>query len=95
MNATTPAASAATLSPNGAAWLAARELDPEVAVRLGVCTIPPQAGRAGGELIAFPYLRDGKVVNHKYRLYEIGGTLPDEHFKRDKKKAAAEHGNVH
>jgi NADH-quinone oxidoreductase subunit I len=31
-----------------------------------------------------------EMVNHKDRLYEIGGTLPDAHFKWDKKKAAAE-----
>jgi NADH-quinone oxidoreductase subunit I len=31
-----------------------------------------------------------EMVNHKDRLYEIGGTLPDQHFKWDKKKAAEE-----
>jgi len=31
-----------------------------------------------------------EMVNNKQRLYELGGTLPDEHFKWDKKKAAAE-----
>jgi NADH-quinone oxidoreductase subunit I len=31
-----------------------------------------------------------EMVNHKDRLYELGGTLPDQHFKWDKKKAAAE-----
>jgi NADH-quinone oxidoreductase subunit I len=31
-----------------------------------------------------------EMVNHKDRLYELGGTLPDSHFKWDKKKAAAE-----
>jgi len=36
-----------------------------------------------------------EMVNHKDRLYELGGTLPDSHFKWDKKKAAAEHGNAH
>jgi NADH-quinone oxidoreductase subunit I len=38
------------------------------------------------------YTRD-EMVNNKARLYEIGGTLPDQHFKWDKKKAAEEHGN--
>jgi NADH-quinone oxidoreductase subunit I len=38
------------------------------------------------------YTRD-EMINHKARLYEIGGTLPDSHFKWDKKKAAEEHGN--
>lgn len=36
-----------------------------------------------------------EMVNNKARLYEIGGTLPDNHFKWDKKKAAEEHGNAH
>jgi len=36
-----------------------------------------------------------EMVNDKARLYELGGTLPDAHFKWDKKKAAAEHGNGH
>ncbi len=40
------------------------------------------------------YTRE-EMVNHKDRLYELGGTLPDAHFKWDKKKAAAEHGNAH
>lgn len=40
------------------------------------------------------YTRE-EMVNHKDRLYELGGTLPDQHFKWDKKKAAAEHGNEH
>ncbi|MDD2765635.1 MAG: NADH-quinone oxidoreductase subunit I [Opitutaceae bacterium] len=31
----------------------------------------------------------GELVNHKEKLYELGGTLPDRHFKWDKKKAAA------
>ena len=30
-----------------------------------------------------------EMVNNKDRLYELGGTLPDRHFKWDKKKAAA------
>jgi NADH-quinone oxidoreductase subunit I len=36
-----------------------------------------------------------EMVNNKAKLYEIGGTLPDNHFKWDKKKAAEEHGNAH
>jgi NADH-quinone oxidoreductase subunit I len=31
-----------------------------------------------------------ELVNHKDRLYELGGTLPDKHFKWDVKKAAEE-----
>jgi NADH-quinone oxidoreductase subunit I len=40
------------------------------------------------------YTRDG-LVNNKQKLYEMGGTLPDTHFKWNKKKAAAAHGNAH
>jgi NADH-quinone oxidoreductase subunit I len=35
------------------------------------------------------------MVHDKQRLYELGGTLPDRHFKWDRKKAAAGHGNAH
>jgi hypothetical protein len=31
-----------------------------------------------------------EMVNDKARLYELGGTLPDQHYKWDKKKSAAE-----
>ena len=37
----------------------------------------------------------GELVNNKEKLYELGGTLPDRHFKWDKKKEAAGHGNAH
>ncbi|MDX2110963.1 MAG: NADH-quinone oxidoreductase subunit I [Verrucomicrobiota bacterium] len=40
------------------------------------------------------YTRE-EMVFKKQKLYEIGGTLPDQHFKWDKKKAAAEHGPTH
>jgi NADH-quinone oxidoreductase subunit I len=36
-----------------------------------------------------------EMVNHKDRLYELGGTLPDRHFKWDVKKAAEEGGDGH
>jgi NADH-quinone oxidoreductase subunit I len=36
-----------------------------------------------------------ELVFHKDKLYELGGTLPDQHFKWDKKKAAAEGGGAH
>ncbi len=38
------------------------------------------------------YTRE-EMVNNKERLYELGGTLPDKHFKWDKKKAAEIRGN--
>lgn len=36
-----------------------------------------------------------EMVFDKKKLYEWGGTLPDNHYKWDKKKAAAEAGNPH
>ena len=39
-----------------------------------------------------PYFARQRVLE---RLNYLGGTLPDQHFKWDKKKAAAEHGNAH
>jgi NADH-quinone oxidoreductase subunit I len=40
------------------------------------------------------YTRE-ELVYQKEKLYELGGTLPDKHFKWDKKKAAEETGNPH
>jgi len=40
------------------------------------------------------YTRE-EMVNDKDRLYELGGTLPDQHFKWDVKKAAEGHGHAH
>lgn len=36
-----------------------------------------------------------ELVFNKKKLYEIGGTLPDRHYKWDRKKAAEEAGNPH
>ena len=36
-----------------------------------------------------------EMVNDKEKLYELGGTVPDKHFKWEKKRLAAEHGNKH
>ncbi len=36
-----------------------------------------------------------ELVFQKQKLYEIGGTLPDKHFKWDKKRSAAHAGNAH
>jgi NADH-quinone oxidoreductase subunit I len=36
-----------------------------------------------------------ELVHDKQKLYELGGTLPDQHFKWDRKKAAAGRGNAH
>lgn len=36
-----------------------------------------------------------EMINNKEKLYELGGTLPDKHYKWDKKKAAEKTGNPH
>ena len=36
-----------------------------------------------------------EMVNHKDRLYELGGTLPDKHFKWEVKKAAEQGAGAH
>jgi NADH-quinone oxidoreductase subunit I len=36
-----------------------------------------------------------EMINNKEKLYELGGTLPDQHYKWDKKKDAEEKGNPH
>jgi NADH-quinone oxidoreductase subunit I len=41
------------------------------------------------------YSREEMVFNNKAKLYELGGTLPDKHYKWDKKKAAEKAGNPH
>ena len=40
------------------------------------------------------YTRE-ELIYKKDKLYELGGTLPDKHYKWDKKKAAEEAGNEH
>ena len=40
------------------------------------------------------YTRE-ELIYKKDKLYELGGTLPDKHFKWDKKKAAEDAGNPH
>jgi NADH-quinone oxidoreductase subunit I len=40
------------------------------------------------------YTRE-EMVNNKEKLYALGGTLPDQHFKWDKKLEAEKHGNAH
>ena len=36
-----------------------------------------------------------EMINNKAKLYELGGTLPDQHYKWDKKKKAEGQGNSH
>lgn len=45
-------------------WLDARRIDPIMAEKFGIHTMP----RSGRNWLAIPYVEQGKVVNHKYRL---------------------------
>ena len=38
-----------------------------------------------GSILLFGYSRE-ELINNKTKLYELGGTLPDRHYKWDKKK---------
>jgi NADH-quinone oxidoreductase subunit I len=40
------------------------------------------------------YTRE-EMINKKDKLYELGGTLPDSHYKWDRKKTAEGNGNEH
>ena len=40
------------------------------------------------------YTRE-EMINNKQKLYELGGVLPDKHYKWDKKKEAELEGNAH
>lgn len=59
------AARSRTLSERHAKALEERGLDPEVAVRLGFYTAPGKF--AGKDGLAIPMVREGRVINHKYR----------------------------
>jgi len=58
------------ISDQGLAWMEQRGVDPEIASRLGVAA-------SDGEIV-FPFLRDGQVVNHKYRK------IATKDFRQDK-----------
>lgn len=77
-NATTAAGPEGTgLSHGAMAWLEKRGIDPETAARYGVCT--RQHGGTGA--LAFPFVHDGKVVNHKYRKHPKGFAQDPDAFK--------------
>jgi twinkle protein len=53
-------------------WLIKRKIDPDIAIRMG--TYSASRGPDGsvisdpnGEIIAFPFVKDGEIVGHKYR----------------------------
>jgi NADH-quinone oxidoreductase subunit I len=72
------------------------EIDMLRCIYCGLCqeVCPEEAIFLQNQYSMSGYTRE-EMVNHKEKLYEIGGVLPDAHFKWDKKKDAEEHGNAH
>ncbi len=72
------------------------EIDMLRCIYCGLCqeVCPEEAIFLQNQFSMSGYTR-AEMVNNKERLYELGGTLPDAHFKWDKKKAAEMHGNDH
>ncbi|MBL9215804.1 MAG: NADH-quinone oxidoreductase subunit I [Opitutaceae bacterium] len=72
------------------------EIDMLRCIYCGLCqeVCPEEAIFLQNQYSMTGYTRE-EMVNRKARLYELGGTLPDNHFKWDKKKEAAEHGGGH
>jgi NADH-quinone oxidoreductase subunit I len=71
------------------------EIDMLRCIYCGLCqeVCPEEAIWLQNQYTMSGYTR-AEMVNNKQRLYELGGTLPDNHFKWDKKKAAEERGNA-
>lgn len=57
------------------AFIEARGLDPELAVKLGLYSVN---AAGGGEVLIFPFVQNGRVVNRKHRL------LPKERMWQDR-----------
>ena len=72
------------------------EIDMLRCIYCGLCqeVCPEEAIWLQNQYTMSGYTR-AEMVNTKERLYELGGTLPDDHFKWDKKKSAEEQGNAH
>ena len=70
------------------------EIDMLRCIYCGMCqeVCPEEAIWLQSQYSMTGYSRE-EMVNNKARLYELGGTLPDDHFKWDRKKGAEEHGN--
>jgi twinkle protein len=52
------------LTEEHAAWLQGRGLEPEIAIRFGLYS---EQQKSNGRVLVIPYVREGKVINHKYR----------------------------
>jgi NADH-quinone oxidoreductase subunit I len=70
------------------------EIDMLRCIYCGMCqeVCPEEAIFLQNQFSMTGYTRE-EMINNKERLYELGGTLPDKHFKWDKKKEAEGHGN--
>lgn len=70
------------------------EIDMLRCIYCGLCqeVCPEEAIWLQNQFSMSGYTR-AEMVNNKQKLYELGGTLPDQHFKWDKKKAAEMRGN--
>ncbi len=72
------------------------EIDMLRCIYCGMCQeVCPEEAIWLQNVYSFTGYTRAEMVNNKAKLYELGGTLPDSHFKWDKKKHAAEHGNAH
>ena len=83
-------------SPTGHVEKAPKEFEIDMlrCIYCGMCqeVCPEEAIFLQNQFSMTGYTRE-EMVNNKARLYELGGTLPDQHFKWDKKKDAEQHGN--
>jgi NADH-quinone oxidoreductase subunit I len=72
------------------------EIDMLRCIYCGFCqeVCPEEAIFLQNEYSMTGYTRE-EMVNNKEKLLQLGGTLPDKHFKWDKKLEAEEHGNAH
>ncbi len=72
------------------------EIDMLRCIYCGLCqeVCPEEAIWLQNDYSLSGYTRE-EMVNNKAKLYELGGTLPDLHFKWDKKQAAEKSGNAH
>ena len=69
------------------------EIDMLRCIYCGLCQeVCPEEAIFLQDVYSFTGYTRAEMVNRKDRLYELGGTLPDSHFKWDRKKEAAETG---
>lgn len=67
---------ASGLSATARAWLGERGLDPDLCEQLGIASRPARDGKS--DVLIFPFEREGRIVNRKYR------DTADKKFAQDK-----------